>query len=425
MNPVRLLIVGAGNRGWTYSHFALAEPDHATVTAVAEPRNFQRERLASAHQIPPEHCFADWRDVATLPHRIADAALICTQDHDHVEPAMALAQLGYDLLIEKPLAPTEADCEKATNALGATGQIIAVCHVLRYTRYTNALKKLLTEGRLGHIITIQHFEPVGWWHQAHSFVRGNWRRQDESSFMLLTKSCHDIDWLLHLMPQPVTRVSSAGGLSHFKASEKPPGATDRCLDCPVETSCPYSAKRFYLDQLETPGRLGWAGVLTNDTTSEGILEALRTGPYGRCVYACDNDVVDHQTVDLVFQDGATASFTMTAFTPAMHRKTRICGSHGYIEGDGRYLELTDFVTGTCEKIDTEADVPLWPENSPMAKLHGHGGGDYGVMTAFISAVTSQNAEHLSSGLAATSDSHRLVFAAEKARIQGRWIDLTK
>ncbi|MFD7644420.1 Gfo/Idh/MocA family protein [Kitasatospora sp. NPDC059795] len=230
--------------------------------------------------------FADCRDLAARP-RLADAAVVATQDNQHTEPVEALAAAGYHLLLEKPMATTEEDCLRIVRAAEDAGVLLTVCHVLRYTTCTRTLKELIDSGRLGEVESIQHLEPVGWWHQAHSFVRGNWRREDESSPMLPAKSSHDVDRLLYLMGRPPERVSSFGGLAHFNERNRPAAATDNCLDCPVEPTCPYSAPRLYLGCLGDPDKEYWPlGAVTADRTEDGVRAALRTGPYGRCVYAC-------------------------------------------------------------------------------------------------------------------------------------------
>ena len=412
--PVTFLIVGGGHRGCGYAAFAKKHPELARVVGVAEPREFYRRKLVQEHGIPPENVFSDWRQAAERK-RFADAVIIATQDRQHTEPAVAFASLGYDMLLEKPMANTEADCRKIAAAVKESGILFAVCHVLRYTDYTRRLKAILDEGRIGRIVSIQHLEPVGYWHQAHSFVRGNWRNESESSFMLLAKSCHDLDWLRHVMGLPMRRVSSFGSLMHFRRDCRPAGAADRCLDCGVEAQCPYSAKRIYLERFHA-GHTGWPlDVITSDLTEAGVLAALRDGPYGRCVYDCDNDVVDHQVVNIEFDDGPTATFTMTAFTEMSDRKTRIFGTRGRIEGDGRTLRVLDFLTDHEETIDTRA-----PAGSILG---GHGGGDYRLMQGFVAAVGEQDPAKILSGPAETLESHLAVFAAERARREGRVVEI--
>jgi predicted dehydrogenase len=404
---VRYAVVGAGQRGTSYAGWIGRHGDRAQVVAVAEPRAYQRESLARRHGV--EHVFTSWQELAAAP-RLADVAIVSTQDADHVEPAIALARKGYHLLVEKPLAPTAAECVRLVDAVTEVGVLFAVCHVMRYRPYTRLVKRLVDEGRLGEIMSVQHLEPVGHWHYAHSYVRGNWRRSDQASFMLLAKSGHDIDWLRHIVGRPIERVSSFGSLRHFRRASQPAGAADRCLDCAVEPTCPYSAPRLYLGMLRA-GRTGWPlSVLTDEVTEDGVTTALRTGPYGRCVYACDNDVVDHQVVAMEFGDGVTATFTMTGFTPHMDRRTQIFGTHGYLDGNGTTVNLHDFTTGKEETLTT-------PTEGPDTES-GHSGGDAGLMDAFTTAVETGDATHILSGPAESLESHLAVFAAERARLSG-------
>ena len=255
MPPIKLIIIGAGSRGANYAEYAISHPDQAKVVGVADPREHYRMELAARHGIPSDNVFADWRQVAERP-RFADAVIVATPDALHAEPAIAFAERGYHILLEKPMAPTAAECRQIAAAAGAIGVMFAVCHVLRYTTYTKKVKAIVTSGRLGEIASIQHLEPVGFWHQAHSFVRGNWRNEAESSSMLLAKSCHDLDWIRHIMGKRCTQVSSFGGLLHFRAENMPEGAADRCLDCAVEATCPYSAPRIYLTGLRAGSPAG-------------------------------------------------------------------------------------------------------------------------------------------------------------------------
>jgi len=406
--PVTLAIIGAGSRGAGYATFATAFPGRAKVVAVAEPREDVRRAIARAHGIPADRQFASWEEAAALP-KFADAVVIATQDRMHTAPALAFAEKGWHILLEKPMAPTEAECQEIVGAVKRAGVHFAVGHVLRYTNYTRQLKAILQSGRLGRIASIQHLEPVGYWHQAHSFVRGNWRNTAASTFMLMAKSCHDLDWLRHLMAVPCRAVSSFGGLFHFRPENKPAGAADRCLDCAVAADCAFDARRFYLDRLHR-GQTGWPlDVLVPVPTEAAVLDALRYGPYGRCVYASDNDVVDHQVVNLEFATGATASFTMTAFTEAAPRQTKVFGTRGELSGDGRTLTIFDFLTRETEKIDTEAVAA-------PGVLAGHGGGDFGLMDAFVGAIESGDASRILSGPDETLESHRMVFAAERSRL---------
>lgn len=408
-------IIGAGDRGSRYARI-LTEQAWGTVVGVAEPVDERRLDLATGAAVPPDGQFLDWRDMLSRP-RFADAIVVSTRDDRHHEPTIAALEAGYYVLVEKPMATTEDQATEMVRTAQRTGRILAVCHVLRYTAYTEALRELIDAGTIGDIVSVEHLEPVGWWHHAHSYVRGNWRRADESTFMLMAKSVHDIDWLSSIVGRQAVRVSSFGSLQHFRPENRPAGAADRCLDCAVEPSCPYSAPRLYLSCLKEHQPNRWPlSVVTSARTADGVLTALRGGPYGRCVYDCDNDVVDHQVVSIEYQGGATAAFTMIAFSPHMFRRTRIFGSQGYLEGDGVSIRVTDFRHGEEHRIDLAA------AGGPGAD-DGHGGGDEGLIRAFTEAIRSGDPERYLTPVSDSLDSHRLTWAAERARLTRTVIEL--
>ena len=417
--PVTLAVVGAGSRGAVYASFARAQPDRARVVAVAEPRHDRRRALLAAHGLEDSapSAFERWEQLVDGP-RLADVAVIATQDRDHVAAAEALAAAGYHLLLEKPMAVDADGCRRIVAAVERAGVLLAVAHVLRYTPYGRALQGIVDDGRIGELVSIQHLEPVGWWHFAHSYVRGSWRREDEASPMLLAKSCHDLDLLRAWAGRPAVAVSSFGGLHHFTAADRPEGAADRCLDCAVEPDCPYSASRLYLGMVEA-GWTGWpVDVVALDPTVGSVTEALRTGPYGRCVYACDNDVADHQVVAVEFERGLTAAFTVTAFTTLGPRRTVLFGTRGQVVGDGVDLRISDFATGTTERVSPG-------ERTTDGVIDMHGGGDAALVDAVVTAVATGDPAHILSGPTETLESHLLVFAAEQARRDGRVVDLTR
>ena len=414
MAPVELLIAGGGSRGATFAGWAARHPERARVVAVAEPREDRREALADAHGVPPERRYADWRDALAGGARVADAAIVATLDREHTEPAIALAEHGYALLIEKPLATTEAECVAIAEATERAGVVAAVAHVLRYTPYTRLVRRLLDEGAVGEVVSVQHLEPVGFFHHAHSYVRGNWRREDEAGPMLLAKCCHDLDWLSHVIGRRAVAVSSFGSLSRLRPEHRPQGAADRCLDCAIEPGCAYSARKIYLEPAER-GETGWpVDVVAWPPEPEHVEAALRAGPYGRCVWACDNDVVDHQVVSLAYEGGATASLTMTAFTSMRDRETRIFGTEGELRGDGGSAEVYDFLTRTT----TRHEVP------GGGALTGHAGGDDGVIADFVAAVAAGDPALVPTTPRHTLESHRIAFAAETSRREGRTVPLT-
>lgn len=412
--PVTFVVIGAGNRGNTYSEYAAKYPDQMQVVGVAEPIESRREALKKKFNIPGKQCFTTWEHVFQVP-RFADAVIVSTPDALHFGPAMKAMDLGYHVLLEKPISPSESECVQIAEKAKKTGSIVAVCHVLRYTPYFKKLKEIIDSGVLGDLVNIDHMEPVGYWHMAHSFVRGNWRNEAESSFMLLAKSCHDMDMIRWLANKPCTRVASFGSLKHFKKENAPQGSSKRCIDCAVEPDCPYSALKVYLNM----NNKGWpVSVMTEDFTLEGRMKALREGPYGRCVYHCDNDVVDHQVMSMEFEGGLTANFTMSAFTPQQgmgSRQTRLMGTRGYLDGNMSQFTVTQFVGNKQETFKTN-------ELGGDAGS-GHGGGDFGLMGNFVKALAEKNNSLLTSTVEVSVESHIMAFRGEESRKKGQVIKI--
>jgi len=246
--PIRAVIVGAGNRGLlVYAGWARAHPDRLRVVAVAEPDEGRRSELARHHGIAPERAFRDWRECLEKP-RLAEVAIIATGDTLHVEPALAAIARGYDVLLEKPIAPTRAECVRVVEAAESAGRLLQIGHVLRYTTFYRKVHEIAAGGALGEIQHIDAREHVAWWHMTHSYVRGRFRNREIAAPILLAKSCHDLDLLCWLAERPALRVVSFGALGHYRAESAPPGAPPRCTDgCPVQASCPHDAVRFYVD----------------------------------------------------------------------------------------------------------------------------------------------------------------------------------
>uniref|UniRef100_A0A0B7AVT1 Gfo/Idh/MocA-like oxidoreductase N-terminal domain-containing protein n=1 Tax=Arion vulgaris TaxID=1028688 RepID=A0A0B7AVT1_9EUPU len=416
--PVTCLVVGAGSRGSGYATFAVLYPLEMKVVGVAEPSEARRNRIVKIGTVEKENVFSDWKEAAKK-EKFADFVIIATIDRDHKEPAVAFARLGYNILLEKPMAVTEEDCREIVAVCKESNVRLAVCHVLRYTAWVKTIKDIIDSGAIGDVVSIRHTEPVGYWHFAHSYVRGNWRNEATSSFSLLAKSCHDIDLINYwMLPKKCVSVSSFGKLTHFTKKDKPPKATARCLDCPEEPNCPYSAKRLYLNQVKR-GNTGWpVSVITDIVDIENVTEALRTGPYGKCVYDTDNDVVSHQVVNFQFDDGATACFNMVAFTKRIcAREIKVYGTKGEIVFEDGWNNVTvfDFLT----EITTNHNIT---SNHP-GMMAGHGGADYHLMKSFIDTLKGIG-HKVVTGPEETLNSHLLVFAAEKARLENSVVTIS-
>ncbi|SEO30321.1 Gfo/Idh/MocA family protein [Paenibacillus sp. OV219] len=410
MKQLTAILIGAGARGAnSYAPFALDYPHELNFVAVAEPDQTRREQFALKHAIPEHSCYESWEQLLAGP-KIADIAVICTQDRMHYHPTIQALNNKYHVLLEKPMSPDPRECLEMEQAARDNNCLLSICHVLRYTPFWNTIKQILQEGRIGDIASIQLNENVGYWHIAHSFVRGNWNNSSTSSPMILSKSCHDMDVLSWLMDKPCERVSSYGSLMHFNSANAPEGSADRCLDCAVELSCPYSAPRFYLSEQFK----GWARHFTPDLKKENIVQGLRDTDYGRCVYRSDNNVVDHQVVNMEFAGGATAMFSMSGFTFEQERRIQIMGTRGELRGDDNIITVYDFLTHQ----KTEITIPT--------QMSGHGGGDAGIVRSFLADVRSYHGQETLTSAGASVRSHLMAFAAEESRLSGgRSIELAK
>jgi predicted dehydrogenase len=397
---------------FAYGAFAEAHPEHVRFVAVAEPDPERRARFAARHHLPPERCYQSWGDLIAAG-QLAPALVCCTMDRLHVAPTVAALEAGYHVLLEKPIAVTPEDCVRVVQASERAHRLLMICHVLRYTPFFSALHALLRSGRLGEIVTIEHRENVAYWHMAHSFVRGNWGNAGRSSPMLLAKCCHDLDILQWMMDgQPVKRLHSFGSLLHFQPDNAPPGAPVRCTDgCPVADECAFYAPRLYLtEDVDWP-----TSAISTDLSYEGRLRALQTGPYGRCVYHCDNDVVDHQVVNMEHETGAITTLVMHGHSHLEGRTMRYDGTRATLRGCWGYrgeadLTIHDHRTGGVETVPLSDGVD------------GNGGGDAGVMQAFVRAVRGAGSGALTSARASL-ESHLLAFAAERSRLTGTTVDM--
>ena len=408
-NPVTVITLGAGGRGNVYGNYGIKFPNELNIVGVAEPISIRNERYARKHNISKENRFVTWEHVFNRP-KFADAVIISTPDDLHYGPCMKALEMGYDVLLEKPIAPTEQQCLDILNLANKTGRIVAVCHVLRYAPYFIKLREMVQSGSIGKLISIQHLEPIEHVHMSHSYVRGNWHNSKKTTPIILAKSCHDLDILRWIIDKPCKSIAAFGSLKWFKKENAPGGSTSRCSEgCKVEKTCPYSALKIY----NTPN--GWSSVfdLPDDSSKheEYILEQLKTTNYGRCVYRMENDQPDHYVTSMEFEDEITANFSMEAFTSYHGRRTRIMGSHGDIIGDMTEFIHTDFLTGKV----TKWDISVEEEKNSGYQGGGHGGGDWGLVTDWIKAVKYQNPSILTSTIDASVESHIMGFRAEKSR----------
>lgn len=405
--PITAIVCGAGNRGSVYGNYAIAYPDKLDIVGVAEPIAIRNERYTSKHAIPAENRFKTWEDVFNRP-KFADAVIITTPDNLHYGPCMKALAMGYDVLLEKPISPSEKECRDILALAKKTGRIVAVCHVLRYAPYFVKLRELIQSKAIGEIVSVQHLEPIEHAHMSHSYVRGNWHNSKQTTPIILAKSCHDLDILRWMIGKPSQSIHAFGDLKWFTKKNAPAGSTERCTDgCAVEGECPYSALEIYYRKRQR----NYVFDLPEDKSKQAdyVLEQLNTTNYGRCVYRMDNDQPDHYITNILFEDQVTASFSMEAFTSYEGRRTRVMGSHGDIVGDMNSFTITNFKSGKKEE---------WKETTD-----GHGGGDWRLAENWVQAVAQRNPDLLTSTIDQSIESHIMGFMAEESRKTKKVMDI--
>ena len=407
---MKYIVIGAGSRGTIYGNWA---NNHGIeIAAVAEIRP---DRLAEAGRlwnVPEDRLFTDVNGL--FAHgKIADAAIIATMDRDHFGHVMAALDLGYDILLEKPISPDARECMQIEEKANSLGRKITVCHVLRYTNFFGVIKDILDSGELGKIVAIKHSENIGNFHMAHSFVRGNWRNDILSSPIIMQKSCHDLDILLWLTGAHCRNVAAFGSLSYFKESNAPAGSSERCCNCPVADTCRFEAKKCYLPTLGF-----WpTDVVCLEQTEDALMEALESGPYGRCVYRCDNNVCDHMSIILDFDNDVTATFSLTAQTSPCHRNIHIMCEDGEIIADDGDRQIL-----VRKHVSSQADTFQERVINVRTNGSGHGGGDAGIMEDFTASLSAGT--QTKSAISASVESHLMACAIEKARLTGTVVDMT-
>lgn len=396
---VTFSVVGLGGRASAYLS-ALQElyPNEHQVVAVADPDPVKQARARNDYGLQDNQIFDTDLDLMEQP-RLSDVAIVATQDKLHLRDIRGLLAKGYDLILEKPVATTLEELQEiAAVSKSFPDQMVAVCHVLRHTVFFGEIRRILESGRFGPVVSIQHNENIGYYHFAHSYVRGPWNNSETSGPLTLTKSCHDMDILLYLLGNThCQQISSYGALSIFNRDHYDPATmAPMCVDCPQNESCAFSAPKLY-----SSGKI--KSVVFDLSSVDKVRENLGTSPYGRCVYHCDNNVVDHQSTAIKFDNGVTATFNLSAFSAKVNRSLKIMCQFGEIRAiEKPYLiETTDFRTD--ETTVTELDI----------RDRGHGGGDKAFVKDFMESYL--HGVPFNSTLEHAIESHAMALLAEESR----------
>ncbi|MGL5314112.1 MAG: Gfo/Idh/MocA family protein [Peptostreptococcaceae bacterium] len=410
MKKITVAVIGAGCRGMhAYAPHLLENPDIGQIIAIAEPNEEKRRLFKEMYKIEKDYVFESYEDLLSK-EKLADAIIIANNDEDHFRPAKLSLEKGYHVLLEKPMSNNLMEIiELGELSKKYHEQVFMICHVLRYTPFFTELKKIVDSKELGELISIQHNENIGYWHFAHSFTRGNWRNSDETSPLILAKSCHDMDILLWLTGKKCTHIASFGSLSHMKKENFKHNMSDRCVNCQLINTCPYSAKKIYLEDGKISASLN---ALHSNPTKENLSKVIVDGPYGRCVYKCDNNVVDHMVNILEFEGGITATFNLSAFTEECTRTIKLMFTHGEVGGNHmkNIIDIHKFGQNNHQIIH------------PKVGKSGHGGGDHELIKDFILRISSGDYESKTSALTSV-ESHIMAFAAEYSRLNYKVVNI--
>ena len=412
MRKISIAVIGAGTRGMNaYAPYLLENPNLGEIVAVAEPNEDKRNNFKKRYNIKEENVFHLDSELLAKD-KLADAIIIANNDDNHYEPTKIALEKGYHVLLEKPMSNKLEEVIKLKElAKKYSNQVFMICHVLRYTPFFSKLKKIIDSKELGELISIQHHENIGYFHYAHSYTRGNWRNSDETSPLIVAKSCHDMDILLWLTNKSCKYVSSFGSLSHMRKENFQINMSDRCVNCAVEKKCPYSAKKIYLEKDLLKASLY---AVDANPTKENLKKAIRTGPYGRCIYKCDNNVVDNMVTILEFEDNLTATFNLSAFTNECSRTIKLMFSHGEVGGNFLTNEIDMYKFGYRNHMVIR----------PKVVESGHGGGDYKLMEDFVKSVASNGKDVRTDAITAV-ESHLMAFAAEYSRLNHQVVSMDK
>ena len=412
MKKISVAVIGAGVRGMNaYAPYLLENPTLGQVVAVAEPNEEKRNNFKNRYNIKEENTFYSYKDLLSKD-KLADALIIATNDEQHYEPAQMALKKGYHILLEKPMSNKLEEVIKLGElAKKYPNQVFMICHVLRYTPFFSELKKIVDSKELGQLVSIQHNENIGYYHYAHSYTRGNWRDSNKTSPLVLAKSCHDMDILLWLTGKHCKYISSFGSLSHMIEENFQEDMSDRCVNCIKKEFCPYSAKKIYLQDNRLKASLY---AVDSNPTNENFKKAITTGPYGKCVYKCDNNVADHMVSILEFENNITATFNLYAFTNDCSRTTKLMFTHGEVGGNSlkNVIEVHNFGDRNHMIIH------------PKIIKSGHGGGDFKLMEDFIKSVNNGES-HIKTSAIDSIESHVMPFAAEYSRLNHKVVDINK
>lgn len=407
---ISVAILGCGSRGITYGKLMRERVGGYEIVSLCDCKSIALNKAAEKFGVKEECLFLDEQEF--FKEKRADLLIIATLDKDHVRQCLRALELGYDVLLEKPITDSKEECYALLDAQKKYGGKVVVCHVLRYAPAFVTAKRLIEEGAIGRLVEIDALEQVGYWHQAHSYVRGNWRRSEDTTPMIMAKCCHDLDLLQFYAAAKCESLSSVGDLTFFNEQNAPENSAEKCVNCQYVDECPYSARRCYIERWKHTGSAkdAWPYNVICSTyplTEEALEEAIRTTPYGRCVFRCDNDVVDHQITTCTFENGVKATLTMTGFTAEVGRRITFRGTYGEIELNEMlpYLELKKF----GEKA-RRIELSETSEDSGFA----HGGGDYKMIKELRKALTS--AETGATSLVNSIESHLMCIVAEESRL---------
>jgi len=417
---VDVMIIGAGSRGmYTFGELCKREDVHIKVVAVAEPNKEKRDKMMKEHEISPEFCFKSG-EIALSSDRFCDAIINATPDRSHHKLTIMAIKKGYNILLEKPISSSPQECIEIVETQKKYGGVLSLAHVLRYSPFFQEMKKIIDSKRLGKMLSVDLLEEVGYWHFAHSYIRGNWRKKDESGPIILTKSCHDLDILTFLVGSDVSSIVSSGSLSYFKRENSPKGSTRRCVEnCKIKKNCPYNSERFYLMEKDS-SKIDWPTTVLSpiDKSISARKRALKNGPYGKCVFRCDNDVCDNQVTQIKFKNGVSATFKLIAFGQESTRKIKIYLEKGEINGD--------LSKGSIRVVEYKG----LRYNNSLKQEHisyggGHGGGDEFLLKNFVRTILKGDEKSNLSNVQDSLQSHLMAFAAEESRLKKKVLNFQK